>query len=201
MDLSTYVCTFEYCVHPPFESRKQWFDHELDVHRREWMCFFCDAHWKTPKEVETHILHQHNSEIGKGELSAAIKTASLPVRQISILDCPLCDYQYEAPISKMSKFEKPGFVSLEKFRDHLGSHLEHLAFLALPRDYLAVLEDEDSYSFDHSHFPSFRYSMDSTSEDLSESENEIGKAVNDAINHTDFVTIGKGRKSSNRKKA
>ena len=156
-DLSSYVCTFEHCIHPPFESRTQWFDHEMDFHRREWNCLFCDEQWKTPKEVENHIMQQHNSEIGKGTLSAAIEAASQPIRQISTSACPLCDYKYELSRSqKASSDEGNGFISLEKFRNHLGYHLEQLALSALPEHcFDQTLEDEgigDDYPFSLSEF-------------------------------------------------
>ena len=48
-DLRPYVCTFDSCTEPNrlFETRHDWFDHEVRYHRREWYCVECDFAFPT----------------------------------------------------------------------------------------------------------------------------------------------------------
>ncbi|KAK3338455.1 hypothetical protein B0H65DRAFT_502515, partial [Neurospora tetraspora] len=57
-DLSSYTCTFDSCPAPLFETRQQWFQHEMEVHRKHWQCDIgsMPSDWElTPQAFGNHL--------------------------------------------------------------------------------------------------------------------------------------------------
>ena len=99
------------------------------------------------------MLQQHGSKVGEGKFSAAIEATSQPVRRIPASACQLCDYENVSFANTMGDFtyRNGRYVSLEKFRAHLGHHLEQLALSVLPTGRL-VQVPEDAYE-EHEYEP------------------------------------------------
>ncbi|RDW77569.1 hypothetical protein BP6252_05622 [Coleophoma cylindrospora] len=185
-DLKPYVCTFEKCDLKMFKSRREWFMHELQLHRREWTCQECSHKaFSTQAEFLKHLISSHKFDGNESHLEAYILQSEEPVNRIPISACPLCDdLQKNNHESKDSSspgalddgtddMAKPSrqYITVKQFRSHLGRHLEQLALFALPRT-----EDND---------------MDDDSADEDPDEDASGGIKNDT--DTDSLTNGKMR--------
>ena len=140
-DLASYVCTFERCTQPPFESRHQWFHHEMEVHRRNWVCQFCDVFVLSSRDFENHLTQNHLDLINDNQIPSLVQLASQPLQRIPASACPLCDYD-EVLRARLSVSETI-LIKPAQFRSHLGRHLEQLAFFVLPKGSLIQDQDED----------------------------------------------------------
>ncbi|RDW61415.1 hypothetical protein BP5796_11307 [Coleophoma crateriformis] len=183
-DLKPYVCTFEECDLKMFKSRREWFTHELQLHRREWTCQECSHKpFSTQAEFLGHLISSHKFHGNECHLEAYILQSEEPVNRIPTSACPLCDglhkNNHESKDSSNLRalddgtddMAKPSrqYVTVKQFRSHLGRHLEQLALFALPRT-----EDND---------------MDDDSADEDADENASGSIKNDT--DTDSLTKGK----------
>ncbi|MCJ1392199.1 hypothetical protein MMC18_005066 [Xylographa bjoerkii] len=134
-DLQPYTCTFEECAlgNETFESRHLWFNHELKVHRRFWICRgHCGNTFQSRDQFEKHIRNIKRDDIAPGQLSTFIDMCSVPMNATRETECPLC----ENSILGSKRFEK-----------HLGRHLEEIALFALPQ---SLFEDGDDLESDDS---------------------------------------------------
>ncbi|KAF8244931.1 hypothetical protein K440DRAFT_604422, partial [Wilcoxina mikolae CBS 423.85] len=116
-DLQPYVCTFEDCPKPDrmFDSRAEWFEHELHLHRREWFCNVCNVIFSTAALAEMHLREKHDDLFVKAQVLAAVDRCQRAITTDQ--GCPLCGEAH--PPSRI--------------RSHLARHLQVLALLALPR--------------------------------------------------------------------
>lgn len=142
-DLASYVCTQENCNHPPFESRKHWFNHELEAHRRQWICNICDKPLPSVQLFEEHMKRQHSDTFLDSQLPGLTGRAARPLQRIAASACPLCDY--ESIVRQKSGAvitSEPITVRIKTFRNHLARHLEQLALFVLPkREIIEQLDD------------------------------------------------------------
>ena len=116
-DLQPYICTFPHCPkeNELYGSQREWFDHEVQLHRREWYCDVCSESFSEKAPFQEHIREKH-SELGMGgNFEAVINRCERAV--VSGIVCPLCGIDLT-------------FQTLEK---HLGLHLQEIALFALPR--------------------------------------------------------------------
>ncbi|KAK5701314.1 hypothetical protein LTR17_022686 [Elasticomyces elasticus] len=139
-DLRAYVCTFEDCTAGLFQERDAWFGHELDHHRRLWICQTCVSgrSYLTAADFKAHLRNKH-AEIASQEtaLTAVMSASSRPVTEIPILSaCPLCDdWRVNRP-SMQSESQIPAVeqgtivISPAELKRHLAGHLEELALFA-----------------------------------------------------------------------
>ena len=121
-DLQPYVCTFRDCAtaDETYESRRQWFSHELQKHRRVWACSaHCQQTFPSATQLITHMKKFSTMDVPDAQLPAFIEMRASPVPKNAKCTCPLCSFQVT------------GTSSLQK---HLGRHLEELALFALPVD-------------------------------------------------------------------
>jgi len=60
-DLQPYICTFDSCTKPNhlFETRHDWYDHEVQHHRREWYCAECTVTFSTSSGFTRHLKGIH----------------------------------------------------------------------------------------------------------------------------------------------
>jgi uncharacterized C2H2 Zn-finger protein len=116
-DLKPYVCTFEDCPKPDqlFEYRSDWYEHEVEVHWREWYCDVCTRIFTTKTAFAEHLESSHHDQIPESDLCAVINRCERAA--ISERNCPLC-----------GENNLPG-----PFRGHLARHMRYLALFALPR--------------------------------------------------------------------
>lgn len=167
-DLKSYVCCLGkgMCDSKMFGSQREWFNHELENHRRQWICIICkQGPFGNPDSFNTHLLHQHQELNNSNQAAEALKSASqCPVKSISTKECPFCDdwkpktressSEVGKGKSKAILRQEVDVVSPSNFRRHVAIHLEQLAMFAIPRDILdprePSLESDGSHAFDSS---------------------------------------------------
>ncbi|KFY70285.1 hypothetical protein V498_10372, partial [Pseudogymnoascus sp. VKM F-4517 (FW-2822)] len=153
-DLKPYVCTFSECEMLMFRSRNEWFAHELQNHRREWACQFCQhSPFTTVSDFSKHTETAHAAVLRSSPLKALIMISEEPIDNILSTACPLCDDWETDMVRKQAILESvcPSPNRLDKtdglrskpklFRRHLGRHMEQLALFALPPNHFSDLED------------------------------------------------------------
>ncbi|KAF2015912.1 hypothetical protein BU24DRAFT_422223 [Aaosphaeria arxii CBS 175.79] len=118
-DLRPYVCTFESCSDPDkqYSTRRDWIYHEIQVHRRQWVCDEHDLKFESKALFSRHVVDRH-SVIAAEQLPVLIDISERPLDGLDIVSCPLCP-------------EKRRLMLLEP---HIAEHLESIALFALSRD-------------------------------------------------------------------
>lgn len=136
-DLKPYVCCLGKgeCDDLLFHDRSSWFDHELQCHRRQWVCIMCEGGPFEAAEIfEDHLKSTHSDlPLDMDGLEAVKDASQRAVSEISAADCPFCD-----DLEGMSRQYVPPHI----FRRHVAYHMEQLALFALPRG-LGNDRDED----------------------------------------------------------
>lgn len=116
-DLRPYICTFEDCPKPDqmFEYRRDWYEHEGQVHRREWFCAGCKRIFASKDKLVDHLRQSHQDE---GQESELLDLAERCERTIvaGLQPCPLCSEER----------------SPKRLRGHLARHMQQLALFVLP---------------------------------------------------------------------
>ena len=89
-DIMPYVCTFVSCPRPGhlYGSRGEWFEHELQAHRREWHCETCNLTFGHKKDIIKHMGDKHKEELPESEYSAVAEWSERV--QSSKQACPHC---------------------------------------------------------------------------------------------------------------
>lgn len=132
------MCTFSECSDPSFATSHEWFQHEMDNHRRQWKCIMCHTKVGSSSALEDHFKFspQHAGGISAAQLLVMVKACETALTTFQETACPFCD-EWKPPAAEDSH---PG-----KFKSHLEKHLQELAREALP---LAIegLEIRDSES-------------------------------------------------------
>lgn len=116
-DLEAYVCTFEDCarVNDMFESREDWYNHEMQQHRLDFRCNVKDHEQYTDvREFRFHMDKEHNVQFDDEQPQSQLNMFSRPTQRKSGI-CPLC------------------MESTVQLKGHLARHLERIALFALPR--------------------------------------------------------------------
>jgi len=139
-----------------FRSRNEWFAHELQNHRREWVCQFCQhPAFATVSAFSKHTESTHRAVLASSPLKALILQSQEPVDKIPSTACPLCN-DWEADMKRKqavleSVQQSPNdsekdsmYGKLKPFRRHLGRHMEQLALFALPSNDTEDLEDKST---------------------------------------------------------
>lgn len=127
-DLHPYCCTFEHCATADrlYESRHEWFQHELEVHRSSWECI--EGCWKVFDDLADFELHIKQDHPSLEAMASAIKKSSASPAQLSKeVNCVLCQ-----KVSSLSGLQK-----------HLASHQQQLALFALPPNLDETEADDD----------------------------------------------------------
>ncbi|KAK6416297.1 hypothetical protein LTR95_017477, partial [Oleoguttula sp. CCFEE 5521] len=157
-DLRAYICTFEDCNTGLFEDRDAWWQHELDIHRRQWSCQSCQGKtFDTAAALQKHLRVAHDAAALPDDLLAQIAAASSsPMLEVAASDCPLCDdfdsvIRQEAAKLQISIPDHHQIkVPLKRFQQHLGYHLEQLALFAVPPQIDGNIESGSRHSRDRS---------------------------------------------------
>ena len=119
-DLRPYMCTFENCIHSEklYVTRHDWMFHEMQMHRRQWVCRSCDESFRSRHLIEIHMREIHPRDFTEKQLPVLLDLCERSVDSNELTDCPLCET----------------LVSLrgaEDLQGHLGWHLEQLALFLL----------------------------------------------------------------------
>ena len=74
-----------------FQSRHEWFQHELDEHRKEWHCCLCSNEliFSSVGQLEVH-LHSKHSEYGGDQTPALLSLCQRSPNFIPVSACPFC---------------------------------------------------------------------------------------------------------------
>ncbi|MCJ1387908.1 hypothetical protein MMC18_000751 [Xylographa bjoerkii] len=129
-DLQPYMCTYEKCKtpHEMYEGRRQWFNHELQQHRRSWSCNgHCDRKFDAGEALIAHIKKVSPGLYSDVQLSTLVEIWASPMDTDAKSLCPLCSLEAIGTIQT---------------RRHLGRHLEEIALFALPKDSTEFEDDE-----------------------------------------------------------
>lgn len=153
-----------------FRSRNEWFAHEMQYHRREWVCQHCQhPAFASVSEFSNHLETAHSAILAKSQLEALLLQSQEPVDKIAASACPLCD-EWELSLNNSRHDAKRLFLhdgnfvepygTPKQFRRHLGRHMEQLALFALPIKERDGLEDDspdevDDDDSEHSDPPAF----------------------------------------------
>ena len=119
-DLRPYICTQEGCLSSEqlFISRNEWFEHEMQFHRRSWICVeACGEVFHDVDSFKSHIAHQHR-ELLKAvgyNLQPILNAREARLDMDASVACELC--QRVQP-------------SLSQLRQHLGQHQVHISLRA-----------------------------------------------------------------------
>ena len=119
-DLRPYVCTFEDCQNAGklYVSRHDWIYHELQIHRREYVCKECHKIYSNRKEMSTHLREHYDKSISPARLGVVLDLCD---RQVDVSDnekdsCLVCAEE----------------LSLSALQGHLAAHMEDIALFILP---------------------------------------------------------------------
>jgi hypothetical protein len=129
-DIYPYVCTFKGCSQGThlFERRHDWFHHERDVHRREWVCSCCRSAktFGIKASFRDHLKQKNRRiKIWDSQMTVLVDQGERSIE--SEQPCPLC-------ADKMLP---------QALQRHLGKHMEQLALFVIPG---SVEDDENDDS-------------------------------------------------------
>ncbi|KAI1109198.1 hypothetical protein F5Y14DRAFT_433387 [Nemania sp. NC0429] len=119
-DLRPYSCTFVDCPNPnkQYTTRHEWKYHEMQIHRRNWVCHKCDCKFEAKDALVQHLRDNHSGNWTDRQLSVILEMSERPMDESVILPCSLCKSQ----------------LSLAKLLDHLAAHMEEMALFVLPNN-------------------------------------------------------------------
>ncbi|KAK9438708.1 Zinc finger, C2H2-like protein [Metarhizium brunneum] len=132
-DMLPYVCTFTDCEEPGrlFESRCEWYVHELNHHRRTWFCIRgCLEKFDSKSAFEAHlrVAHGELGGVARAEELGAHSTR-LPEPETSM--CPMCGDEIQDP---------------ELVMVHIGRHQAQLGLWTLrSMGYFYDEDDQEGY--------------------------------------------------------
>lgn len=155
-----------------FESRSEWYAHELQFHRREWVCGESGHKvYRSPNDFKAHLQQDHRSEFSEAQLPTFIKSCERAL-QAETVECSLCTE--DTPVAGNEIREPtirrdPKYVSTRIFQRHLGRHLERLALFAISS---TEEEAEDDHSLPSDNLNSGASQLSWIDEDLSSSSGE-----------------------------
>ncbi|KAF8244014.1 hypothetical protein K440DRAFT_610832 [Wilcoxina mikolae CBS 423.85] len=128
-DLRPYVCTFRDCAMAGylFSSQHDWFEHETELHRREWFCNGCRESYSSASSFRQHLQNKHQDLVEPSQLETTVNRCERVME--SEQPCPLCPLKEEG---------FPTFLP-GRLQRHLGNHMQQLAlFVTKP------FQDEDN---------------------------------------------------------
>ncbi|KAI8635553.1 hypothetical protein F5Y19DRAFT_14534 [Xylariaceae sp. FL1651] len=142
-DLKAYVCTFDEkkCDSEMFGDSRAWFDHELQCHRKQWMCVLClEGPFKKQADFKSHAKDKHaNVLVDDNQLDIFMSACQRTVDAIAASECPFCDewgatFKENMPVPQSANCSEV-VITVEPihFRRHVASHMEQLALFAIPR--------------------------------------------------------------------
>ncbi|RPB16180.1 hypothetical protein P167DRAFT_353330 [Morchella conica CCBAS932] len=124
-DLRPYVCTFEDCLKPDrlFDTRHDWYNHEVEVHRREWFCNICRQSLSNKTIFENHLRQSHPKLFTEAQMPAMAERCERAIDLEQI--CPLCGENHTS----------------HRLKSHLARHMQQLALFTLPK----TVEETDGH--------------------------------------------------------
>ncbi|KAI1292939.1 hypothetical protein F5Y03DRAFT_15812 [Xylaria venustula] len=143
-DLKAYVCSLGEgtCDSELFGDSRAWFEHELQCHRKQWVCMLCSrGPFSTAASFKSHLQGRHSDVLAnESQIEIFMNASQRAVDTIPAEECPFCD---EWAVSLKNDMPVPPSASLSEvlvtvqpvqFRRHVASHMEQLALFAIPRN-------------------------------------------------------------------
>ncbi|KAK4160462.1 hypothetical protein QBC43DRAFT_373017 [Cladorrhinum sp. PSN259] len=124
-DLRPYVCTFEDCNSGLFDSRHEWWQHEIDTHRSKWTCTICPppaALCGSKQEIESHMRVRHSDQVTEAQLPFLVKVS----RTQDYLDVSSCSLCLDWPNNSRNQ------ASEKELARHLARHMQRLSLASVP---------------------------------------------------------------------
>ena len=116
------MCTFDSCfkAEKMFERRRDWINHEMQLHRREWACNVGGhPNYHDQGKFTEHLRCEHAEMGAKNDLASIVSLFERP-STTSKAPCPFC----------LSEDTKD--LSISRLEKHIAQHMETLALFALP---------------------------------------------------------------------
>ncbi|KUI59501.1 U3 small nucleolar RNA-associated protein 21 [Cytospora mali] len=124
---SSFLCPYCLAIHALFE-------HELHVHRSNWVCPKCDTTVDSAEALEGHIGQQHTNEILPKQIPMVVGQARRPIVSIQPSECSFCEDTWAlTELEDTTADDKTLVVTVDELRRHLGHHLQQIALFSLPR--------------------------------------------------------------------
>ena len=125
-DLEPYQCTYKECTSAgqTYSSRATWFQHELDMHRREWKCPDCKTMHRTSIAFREHFDSEHHEQYTEQGFLEMVKTCSQEADSNTRSRCPFClewcDSLRESKHHIANHFEEAALYTLKDWKLELG---------------------------------------------------------------------------------
>jgi hypothetical protein len=121
-DLRPYICSYGGCPEEAriFRRRRDWFQHELDVHRVYWECPRCSLPLSSKHDFKLHTVHSHQTQLTQEQIESLAKGMSKQQDGRHQTNCGLCGAE---------------FLVNETLRRHLAGEMEEIALFVMPRQY------------------------------------------------------------------
>ncbi|KAK3075789.1 hypothetical protein LTR53_000614 [Teratosphaeriaceae sp. CCFEE 6253] len=134
-DIRPYICTFAECGMLLFDSKHAWTSHEMDHHRRHWICEVCNSHRSDDdNDFAVHLRTKHKGQFTGSQIQILMRTSSRTTDFYSALDCQFCEWEKTLrPLNTHVPQNEAIRVTSHHFMKHLATHLEQIALFALPR--------------------------------------------------------------------
>jgi hypothetical protein len=148
-DIKPYVCTDEKCTVKIFGDNRLWLKHQCSEHLARWGCQYCEDrdHFESYQDFERHMRKQHSIGRDGEKLQRWAKISEIALTRVPMTACPLCDWAQFYTARRVTKRDHEKMVSdregvsLDRYRRHVGSHLEQIALGLLPEDYRDTFGD------------------------------------------------------------
>jgi hypothetical protein len=124
------VCTFDDCNIPDrtYESRHEWFQHELQAHRKWWECIDgCNRVFRSLHAFQKHLANEHEILADNDRTIDLVRNCERQESMNTEANCELCGMN---------------LPTLKQLRRHLGKHHEELSLFALP---LHMKQDDNDH--------------------------------------------------------
>lgn len=128
-DLRPYVCLSVTCtrIDETFQRRNEWIRHMLNEHWRLWTCpLGCSLEVSNSENLLSHVEGKHGDLVSAEKIEVLISLSSRTDETKVEEACSLC--------------QKCEIKTMDRYKTHVGHHLEQLALFSVPRTY----RDENS---------------------------------------------------------
>lgn len=131
-----------------FESRTSWFNHEMDLHRKQWQCN-TTGHLTYSEEsaFRRHLAEQHKNWISDSHSRSIINSCEQR-RAPEYTECPFCRVprQISDDTNSHDDIGDPTMIPAARLKQHLAQHMERLALFTLPRTCFDLGDEESCAS-------------------------------------------------------
>jgi len=93
-----------------FRSRNEWFVHELQNHRRHWICVLCATSFTHRTVFSDHLKAKHQVSTSDPQFGALILQSEEAVDSIPATACPFCD-EWEETIMDPKQDARRAFLN------------------------------------------------------------------------------------------